>query len=483
MPDEDRIHIIENPISDEVEEDAEEDVQDEIQEDAGPQTYWRSIYIAAALSFTGSAQFSLYFSSLWPYLQMIDRPLLYAGLTMMLIGNALYLLLEVCTFPKRYLLLVGRLITGIGSANVILLRTYASTASAEKDRTRAIAFVTCGQAIGLTSGPALQLLFTSFLYPGPTLFGNFHLNLYTAPAYLACAMNIFGAAMLFQFFQEHYAGLVEAKSGRDDDRVNLIHAEEQEENASQSSATIINLSTRSEVNLPPYDVMAVFVCLLTRFTYMFINTNLETIGSPYSMMMFAWTEPRTVFYTSVAQGIIGLFTLGIYIIYITLRLERYLRPRESVIYALFILLLFHLITYSWPFIPGHVKIRREAQGQHVGCDPSKFTWCETLTPVNVWLYYATYVLAMGLAFPIINIANTTMFSDILGPRRQGTEQGVLQMAGGSARLLGPILISALYTAYGPTMAWKMEIFAIGATLALRLGYHKRMIPLLQRLNG
>lgn len=62
-----------------------------------------------------------------------------------------------------------------------------------------------------------QLLFTSFLYPGPTLFGNFHLNLYTAPAYLACAMNIFGAAMLFQFFQEHYAGLVEAKSGRDDD--------------------------------------------------------------------------------------------------------------------------------------------------------------------------------------------------------------------------------------------------------------------------
>lgn len=36
-------------------------------------TYWRSIYIASALSFTGSAQFTLYFSSLWPYLQVIDR--------------------------------------------------------------------------------------------------------------------------------------------------------------------------------------------------------------------------------------------------------------------------------------------------------------------------------------------------------------------------------------------------------------------------
>lgn len=34
-------------------------------------TLWSSIYIAAGLSFVGSAQFSLYFSSLWPYLQIV----------------------------------------------------------------------------------------------------------------------------------------------------------------------------------------------------------------------------------------------------------------------------------------------------------------------------------------------------------------------------------------------------------------------------
>lgn len=35
-------------------------------------TYWSSIYAASILSFIGSVQFSLYFSSLWPYLQIVN---------------------------------------------------------------------------------------------------------------------------------------------------------------------------------------------------------------------------------------------------------------------------------------------------------------------------------------------------------------------------------------------------------------------------
>uniref|UniRef100_A0A915E4M3 Uncharacterized protein n=1 Tax=Ditylenchus dipsaci TaxID=166011 RepID=A0A915E4M3_9BILA len=80
----------------------------------------------------------------------------------MFIGNAFYICLEVIDLPKRYLLLIGRFITGMGRA-----------------------FVTCGQAIGMTSGPALQLFFTPLTYPGISLFENLRFNLYTAPAYLA----------------------------------------------------------------------------------------------------------------------------------------------------------------------------------------------------------------------------------------------------------------------------------------------------------
>ena len=37
------------------------------------ETNWRSIYVATGLSFVGAVQFSLYFASMWPYLQIIDR--------------------------------------------------------------------------------------------------------------------------------------------------------------------------------------------------------------------------------------------------------------------------------------------------------------------------------------------------------------------------------------------------------------------------
>ena len=35
-------------------------------------TEWTSIYIASTLTFVGAVQFSIYFSSLWPYLQIVS---------------------------------------------------------------------------------------------------------------------------------------------------------------------------------------------------------------------------------------------------------------------------------------------------------------------------------------------------------------------------------------------------------------------------
>lgn len=40
------------------------------------------------------------------------------------------------------------------------------------------------------------------------------------------------------------------------------------------------------------------------------------------MMMFEWSKTKTVFYTSIAQGLIGLLTLSVYVLWITFRLEQ-----------------------------------------------------------------------------------------------------------------------------------------------------------------
>lgn len=74
----------------------------------------------------------------------------------------------------------------------------------------------------------------------------------------------------------------------------------------------------------------------------------------------------------------------------------------------------------------------------MGCNTQKYSWCTGLNQVNVWVYYVTYVICIGFAYPSINITMSTLFSRILGPRRQGTQQGLLQMSGSVARMVGPI---------------------------------------------
>lgn len=93
-------------------------------------------------------------------IQQVKQPLS-VGIYLMLIGNIIYILMEVFTFPpRRYLMLIGRFINGLGSGNVAVLRTYASTASTTKDRSKAIAYVTCGQALGCVI--SLKLIFINF---------------------------------------------------------------------------------------------------------------------------------------------------------------------------------------------------------------------------------------------------------------------------------------------------------------------------------
>jgi hypothetical protein len=70
------------------------------------------------------------------------------------------------------------------------------------------------------------------------------------------------------------------------------------------------------------------------------------------------------------------------------------------------------------FCSGHPN---ETQ-QQVGCDIKTFSWCADLPAVNVWVYYGFYVLFIGISFPLLTITLTTLFSRILGPRRQGTQQ-------------------------------------------------------------
>ncbi|EYB99258.1 hypothetical protein Y032_0124g1248 [Ancylostoma ceylanicum] len=93
------------------------------------------------------------------------------------------------------------------------------------------------------------------------------------------------------------------------------------------------------------------------------------------------------------------------------------------------------------------------------------------------LYYPFYVLVFGFAVSVMNIAVTTLYSEIIGPRRQGTLQGVFQLAGSIGRTVAPLLTSLLYSEFGPQVPWITDILLICSTIALWILFRNKMVPL------
>lgn len=129
--------------------------------------------------------------------------------------------------------------------NISLLRAYAAMAALPKDQPRAMAFVSGGMALGLSAGPALQLMFTPIGENGFTIFG-FRVTMYNSPALFSVAADILIILLIHFYFVECDQALVSSQADSATDK------------------------------LPPFDKVAVVVCVLTRFTQMFIITNLET---------------------------------------------------------------------------------------------------------------------------------------------------------------------------------------------------------------
>uniref|UniRef100_A0A915MR86 Uncharacterized protein n=1 Tax=Meloidogyne javanica TaxID=6303 RepID=A0A915MR86_MELJA len=57
-------------------------------------------------------------------------------------------------------------------------------------------------------------------------------------------------------------------------------------------------------------------------------------------------------------------------------------------------------------------------------------------------YICYIVFNLGENFPNINVTMNTLFSRIIGPRMQGTQQGILEMFGGMGRMTGPLVIGS-----------------------------------------
>jgi hypothetical protein len=216
--------------------------------------------------------------------------------------------------------------------------------------------------------------------------------MFTATPLFAIAMNVVLHFMLQFYFRESYVGILEKKSGGGK-RMKVKKVREETNNilkwhfgrmcparrpcnCNKSCRPMTGWLWPSVAECASPNIWCSPIWKRKRITNIWQLYTVflpKRIGISFAMMMFMWTSTEVVTYESFAHTARGILTLIVYISYIVFNLGKrldfwslagffkcplpnYLRVNERMVClsALFFLLIFHLVTFSWPFLPNDV---------------------------------------------------------------------------------------------------------------------------------
>ncbi|KHN74023.1 Major facilitator superfamily domain-containing protein 8 [Toxocara canis] len=465
------------PTVEEVSEDSEIVSKNAVVQSETPSTNWKSVWIMGGILFLVKMQFAVYYASVWPFLQEVDSsatttfygfmtasyslgaalsaPLFgywsnkmrqikipaIVGLLIMLTSNLCFMLIELVPKNRKYFLLIARLGHGVGMGASILLQTYSAIASTNNDKSTAAAISDGAYCLGIAFGPVFQLVFAPLGHRGIGI-GPLVISMYTAPAYAANGMIVLALlSTIFVFRERHAIPVSDGELEKD----------------------------------------TIALCILIKFVQMFMYSNLETVGSPYSMIVFKWTRSQAAQYNSAFVSATGFLGFAFLAFYVWTKIGRRLDNRIGLLVGLILCLMFQICTYPWKLYSGKIYYRDEitpgnVAEESVGC-PRSFEWCSTTPAINVYFYNTLYVFLFGIAFPLVNVHLAALFCAILGPRRQGTMQGINILISSLSRVVGPVLIMELFNNYGPKVVWLIEGIILTLILFPFFLMYKRMVPL------
>ncbi|KAM6949632.1 major facilitator superfamily domain-containing protein 8 [Aplochiton taeniatus] len=484
---------------------------DTCRDDSQGQEYknrWRSIRVMYFTMFLSSVGFTIVITSLWPYLQKIDasasasflgwvvaayslgqmlasplfglwsnyRPSkepLVCSLFVNISANVYYSYVYLPTTENKFHMLMARAFVGFGAGNVAVVRSYVAGATSLKERTSAMANMSACQALGFILGPALQ---AGLSFVGETGFSveiiDLQFNMYTAPALLAAVFGVINVLLVTLVLREHRVD----DHGRHIPAINDVSEDRME----VSPDTV-------EAN----DRVAVLVSNVLFFVIMFIFAVFETISTPLSMDMFAWTRKDAVLYNGIIISCIGLESILVFII--VKMVSNRIGDRPVLLAGLAIIFCGFFILLPWgnqypviqwaaasnySFAPtpasNYSFAPTPASNQSfeaTGC-PAEQTWCQYVPAIHLAQYITSDVL-IGVGYPACNVMSYTLYSKIIGPKPQGVYMGWLTASGSGARTLGPVFVSQVYTHLGPRWAFSLICgMVLGAIVLLGALYHR-----------
>ncbi|XP_068845919.1 major facilitator superfamily domain-containing protein 8 isoform X7 [Capricornis sumatraensis] len=256
-------------------------------------------------------------------------------------------------------------------------------------------------------------------------------------------------------------------------------------------------ASTDEVQVPQgnIDEVAVVATNVLFFVILFIFALFETIVTPLTMDMYAWTREQAVLYDGIILAALGVEAV---IIFMGIKLlSKKIGERALLLGGLIIIWVGFFVLLPWGnqfpkiqwedlhnnSIPnttfGEIIItlwkspREDHSEEPTGC-PVEQAWC-LYTPMIHLAQFLISAVLIGIGYPSCNVMSYTLYSKILGPNPQGVYMGWLTASGSAARILGPVFISQVYTAWGPRWAFSLVCGMVVLTITLLGVVYRRLI--------
>ncbi|XP_058065927.1 major facilitator superfamily domain-containing protein 8-like [Anopheles bellator] len=496
---------------------------------------WTSIRIIYYTMFLMSLGFSIILTGVWPYLdkldphagkeflgwivganpvgQMIFSPLvgwwgnrlgsirlpLLCSLALFSIASGIYSCLELFPTHQKYWMLYSRFLIGVSSSSVAVCRSYLSAATKIDERTGAVSMVSLAQTLGFIVGPVLQGAVTMFGDDGyPLLRNRLHLNMYTATGWINVLMGILNFCLFLPFvFKEKRIAAREAmkKQGMQSEK-------------------------EAWKSIKP-DLLAAWTLIFAFFILVFNFVFLETLATPLTMDMFAWTKAEALYYMAWIMAVGAVLASAVFLTIDPLC--KRIAEQKVLIWGGFFLMLLGRAVYipmadqppklavienvsnatmapaNQPYVYGSnftdvfsnltrvdfdqkslgtsdapITVVTPAADDRLGCPPEQ-EWCKTTRGMTIFQFLLGYGFT-AIGYPIGVTLITTIFSKVLGPRPQGTWMGVMTGSGCMSRALGPVFLSTIYTKYGLYWTFGSTALMMGFTMVWLSYMRRRLIP-------
>ncbi|XP_034020010.1 major facilitator superfamily domain-containing protein 8 [Thalassophryne amazonica] len=465
---------------------------------------WRSIQVMYFTMFLSSVGFTIVITSLWPYLQKVDntanasflgwvvaayslgqmvaspifglwsnhrpcREPLVCSIFINLSANIYYAYVYLPRTENKFHMLISRAFVGFGAGNVAAVRSYVAGATSLKERTSAMANMSACQALGFILGPAMQACLSFIGEHGVTVkIINLQLNMYTTPALLAAAFGVINILLVLLVLKEHsvddHGRQIQSINYTSEDRVDIIQ---------ESEETI--------------DKVAVGTSNILFFVVMFVFAVFETIATPLTMDIFAWTRKEAILYNGIFICCIGFESILVFLA-VKVASQRVgdrpvLLAGLVIIFCGFFTLLpwgNHYPRIQWADVKNNSLVNQmsftvtsNSSLEPTGC-PYQQTWCQ-YTPAIYLAQYISSGILIGVGYPACNVMSYTLYSKILGPKPQGVYMGWLTASGSGARTLGPVFVSHVYTILGPRWAFSQICGMVLVTIILFGSIYHRLL--------